>query len=131
MIVSTHSELSLHFGDEAFVPVLFDADNTLQKLLADMVGTNNTEGTIAIRIDIELVQDIVENADPTIEGDTRVIRIPKITHKVSSVMQVKNEIKGDKTYMGYELALDSERGEYVLRPVVSSQQTIWGDEDGD
>ena len=119
---------TLHFGEDALEPVLTDADFTLQRLLRNMIAKNSMAGTLNIRIDIELIPDQIENYDPAIAGNTRKILIPKLSHKIGSVMQIKDESKGSRKYDGYELALDEERGEYVLKPLDTAQQSIF---DGD
>ena len=119
---------TLHFGEDALQPVLTDADFTLQRLLRNMIAKNSMAGTLNIRIDIELIPDQIENYDPAIAGNTRKILIPQLSHKIGSVMQIKDESKGSRKYDGYELVLDEERGEYVLKPLDTAQQSIF---DGD
>ena len=48
-----------------------------------------------------------------------------LSHKVSSVMQIKDEAKGNSQYDDYELAWDKELGEYVLKPIIAAQQSIF------
>ena len=120
-----NDELTLHFSDEPFEPVHADADTTLQRLIANMMAKGSTEGTLTIKIDIELVQEMVDNFDPDIEGEKRLVKTPKLTHKVSSMMQMKDETKGSKMYDGYELVWDESSGEYVMRPIMTAQRTVW------
>ena len=120
-----YDEMTLRFSDEAFKPVLTDADKTLQRLIYNMVEKNSAAGTLTIKIDIELAKEWIDNFDPAVQGDKRLVRIPKLSHKVSSMMQIKDETKGDQTYEGYELAYNEGRGEYVLKPVISAQQDIF------
>ena len=121
-------ELTLRFSDEVFQPVIGDADAALQRLITNMVEKGSTEGTVSIKVDIELVREWVENFDPAVQGDKRLVMTPKLTHKVSSMMQMKDETKGVTMYTDHELVWDAERGEYVMRPIVSAQQTIWNAE---
>ncbi len=121
-------EQLLRFSDEAFNSVLSDADKTLQRLLNNMVEKNSAAGTLNIKIDIELIPHQIKNFDPAIQGDSRDLLIPKLSHKVSSVMQIKDETKGGKTYDGYELARDGEYGEYVIKPVITEQRSIFDDD---
>ena len=120
-----NEEITLHFNDEVFEPVTNDADAALQRLIANMVAKNSSEGTLTIKIDIELVRQSVDNFDPAIQGDKRVVKIPKLSHKVSSVMQIKDETKGGKMYDGYEVVMDEKSGEYVMRHYETAQQTMF------
>ena len=119
------NELTLHLTDAAFEPVVADAEVTLQRLLRNMVDKESLFGSLTIKVDIELTPDTVPNFDSLVRGDTRQVLIPKLSHKVSSVMQNKDETKGVSKYDDYELVLDEEAGVYVLRPIVSAQQSIF------
>lgn len=119
------NELTLHLTDEAFEPVVADTEVTLQRLLRNMVDKDSLFGSLTIKVDIELTPVDVPNFDPSVRGDTRQVLIPKLSHKVSSVMQIKDEAKGNSQYDDYELAWDKELGEYVLKPIVSAQQSIF------
>ena len=118
-------EQTLHFSDEAFVPVVQDAERVLQRLLKNMVDKGSSDGSLTIKVDVEMVMSVVQNFDPNIEGDTRKVLLPKLSHKVSSVMQIKDESKGSMNTDGYELVWDDDLGEFVLKPVAQAQQTIF------
>ena len=115
-------EQELHINDELFAGMRDDADRVLQKLLKNMVEKDSLEGKVTIGIDVTLVQEFIPNRDPNIEGETRRILTPKFSHKVGSVMQIKNEAKGDRNCDDTELVWDEERGEYVLRPIANTEQ---------
>ena len=119
------NELTLHLTDEAFEPVVADTEVTLQRLLRNMVDKDSLFGSLTIKVDIELTPVDVPNFDPSVRGDTRQVLIPKLSHKVSSVMQIKDEAKGNSQYDDYELAWDKELGEYVLKPIIAAQQSIF------
>lgn len=118
-------ERTLHFGDEALLPVTQDADLVLQRLLKNMVEKGGTDGSLTIKIDVEMVQDVVQNFDPNIDGEARNILRPEFSHKVSSTMQIKDESKGNMKCDGQELVWDETVNEYVLKPVIQAQQTIF------
>ena len=119
------NELTLHLTDEAFDPVVADTEVTLHRLLRNIVDKDSLFGSLTIKVDIELTPVDVPNFDPSVRGDTRQVLIPKLSHKVSSVMQIKDETKGVSKYDDYELALDEKLGVYVLKPIVSAQQSIF------
>ena len=116
---------TLHFGDEALKPAIDNADKALQRLLKNMVEKGSTQGSLTIKIDIEMAMKVVQNFDPAINGDTRTVLVPTISHKVGSVMQIKDETKGSTDYDGYELVWDEDRGEFVMRPISTAQQSIF------
>ena len=96
-----------------------------------MVDKDSLFGSLTIKVDIELTPVDVPNFDPSVRGDTRQVLSPKLSHKVSSVMQIKDETKGVSKYDDYELALDEKLGVYVLKPIASAQQSIFNaDYDG-
>lgn len=122
-------EQELHINDELFAGMRDDADRVLQKLLKNMVEKDSMEGKVTIGIDVIFVQEFIPNRDPSIEGETRRVLTPKFSHKVGSVMQIKNEAKGDRNCDGTELVWDEERGEYVLRPIANTDQMTIFDAD--
>jgi hypothetical protein len=115
-------ETTLHFEDDTFKKLRTDADQVLQKLLANMAEKGSLEGKMTITVDVSFTEETVRNRDANIEGDTRVIHTPKFQHKVGSVLQIKNEQKGDMNCDGMEMVWDSEKGEYVLRPITGRDQ---------
>lgn len=122
-------EQELHIDDELFAGLREDADRVLQKLLKNMVEKGSLEGKVSIGIDVTFVQEFIPNRDPRIEGETRKVLTPKFVHKVGSVMQIKDEAKGDRNCDGNELVWDDEKGEYVLRPIANTDQMTIFDAD--
>lgn len=122
-------EQELHIDDELFAGMREDTDRVLQKLLKNMVEKDSLEGKVTIGIDVIFVQEFILNRDPKIEGETRRVLTPKFSHKVGSVMQIKNEAKGDRNCDGTELVWDDGRGEYVLRPIANTEQMTIFDAD--
>lgn len=122
-------EQNLHISDSVFDGMRQDADLVLQRLIKNMVEKDSLEGKVTISIDVTLEQEYIPNRDPEIEGETRRVLTPKLSHKVGSVMQIKNEVKGDKHCDGSELVWDKEKGEYVLRPIANTEQMTIFDAD--
>lgn len=119
-------EQNLHISDNAFEGMRRDADRVLQKLLKNMVEKESMEGSVTIKIDITLTQEYIANNDPAIDGETRRILIPAFTHKVGSMMQIKDEAKGGINYEGCEMVWDEYLKEYVVKPVANTtQRTIF------
>lgn len=124
-------EQNLHINDCTFDNMRADADRVLQRLIKNMIEKDSMEGKITITIDVLLTQEFIPNRDPNIVGETRRVFTPKFSHKVGSVMQIKNEVKGNINYDGMELVLDEETGEYILRPITNTEQMSIFDSDFD
>jgi len=119
-------EQNLHIADSAFEGMRHDADRVLQKLLKNMVEKESLEGSVTIKIDISLTQEFIENTDPDVEGETRKVLTPAFTHKVGSMMQIKDEAKGGINYEGMEMVWDDELKEFVVKPIANTtQRTIF------
>ena len=113
---------TLHIDDDTFSKMRTDADQVLQKLLKNMAEKGSLEGRLTITLDVSFTEETVQNRDPNIEGETRIVHTPKFQHKVGSVLQIKNEQKGDMNCDGMEMVFDDEKGEYVLRPITGRDQ---------
>ena len=113
---------TLHIDDDTFKKMRTDADQVLQKLLKNMAEKGSLEGRLTITLDVSFTEETVQNRDPDIVGDTRIVHTPKFQHKVGSVLQIKNEQKGDMNCDGMEMVWDDEKGEYVLRPITGRDQ---------
>lgn len=119
-------EQNLHIADSAFEGMRRDADRVLQKLLKNMVEKESLEGSVTIKIDVSLTQEFIQNTDPDIEGETRKVLSPAFTHKVGSMMQIKDEAKGGINYEGMEMVWDDELKEFVVKPIANTtQRTIF------
>lgn len=122
-------ENNLHIEDDTFLALRTDFDRVLQKLIKNMIEKDSSEGKITITVDVSLEKDSVTNTDPNIKGASRVITLPTFTHKVGSVLNIKDEAKGKVKFDGMELVFDEEIGEYVLRPVMNTEQATVYDAD--
>lgn len=120
---------NLHISDAAFDGMRENTDRVLQSLLKNMVEKGSLEGKVTISIDVSLTQEFIPNRDPSIEGETRRVLTPKLSHKVGSVMQIKNETKGEKNYDGMELVFDEDVKEYVMKPIANTDQMTIFDAD--
>lgn len=112
----------LHFDSDTFQKLREDADQVLQKLLANMAEKGSLEGRLTITVDVTLTEETVQNRDPNIDGYVRVVHTPKFQHKIGSLLQIKNEYKGNMNFDGMGMVLDTEKGEYVLRPITGREQ---------
>ena len=62
------------------------------------------------------------NTDTYIEGETRKVLSPTFTHKVGSMMQIKDEAKGSINYEGMEMVWDDELKEFAIKPIANTTQ---------
>lgn len=118
----------LNFESDTFADMKRDMDHVLQRLLATMWEKGSTEGSMALKIDVRLTTGFIPNYDPSVEGESRMIHTPRFSHKVTSAVQIKDEKKGNMdTEM--ELVFDEDSGEYVMKPVVNTEQRSIFDSD--
>lgn len=111
----------LNFDGDTFSGMKRDMNFVLQRLIGSMQEKGCQDGTMTLKIDVQLTREFVPNYNPEIPGESREIAKPKFGHKVTSQMQVKDEKKGNlDTEM--ELFMNEETGEYELRPVADTTQ---------
>lgn len=120
---------NLHISDEAFEGMRHDADRVLQRLLKNMVDKESLAGSITIKIDVLFTRDYIPNTDPEIQGETRCVLSPSFSHKIGSVMQIKDEAKGGINYEGMEMVWDDDANEYVVKPIANTSQRSTFDAD--
>lgn len=118
----------LTFESDTFAEIKRDMTFVLQRLLANMQEKGSTEASMALKIDVSLVNEYIPNYDKNIEGESRKISKPKFKHKVTSAVQIKDEKSGNMdTEM--ELVYDENNGEYVMKPVANTRQMTIFDDD--
>lgn len=121
---------NLHLTDEPFDKMREDADAVIQKLIKKMMEANSDEGKISISIEVSMIRNQVMDTSGD-KGGTRYITMPKFSHKVNSVIQYKDEEKGNKEYTDMELVYDSKTDEWVLKPIANTEQRSIFDSDFD
>ena len=102
-------EQNLHINDELFENMRNNADRVLQRLIKNMIEKESMEGKLTITIEVTLDQMYIPNRDPNTAGETRRVLTPSFSHKICSVMQIKNEAKGSRNCDGTDLVWDEER----------------------
>lgn len=121
--------------DESFGKMRADANTVLQKLIKNMVEKNTLEGKLQINIDISLVPSYVpipKDQQTETSGETRRVLSPKIYHKISSTMQIKDDCKGSYDNEMFEVVWDDTVKAYVLKPVTgAAQMSIYDMMNGD
>jgi hypothetical protein len=120
-------EVTLHFRDKVFEKLINDADQVLQKLLSNMTEKGSTIGRLTISLDCIFEEETVMDKNSTDGFFSRVIHTPKFQHKVGSVLQIKNEQKGDVNCDGMEMVYDEKTKEYILCPITGREQMSFYD----
>ena len=102
-------------NSDAFEKLRADFNKMMIDTLRKMQEKGSTDASLTIKIDIELEQTFA----PVTVGDfetTRDVYIPWFSHKVSSAMSIKSEVKG-KFDEERELIFDEGTGRYLLVPI--------------
>ena len=121
-----YKELTLE--GETFEGARNSFNKVLQKLLKQMSESNTEEGTIQLKVDVQLDRDTIDVYGQNGQEGAREIRMPKFSHKVASQITVKNEDKGN-TDPQMELVWDEEKMCYILKYVSNTSQRSFFDDD--
>lgn len=121
-------EKKLDFSGDTFQGMLRDASFVLQRLLGNMIEKGATEGSMNIKLEVDLKEQYIADYTPDHENEERLIKKPVFTHKVTSTVQIKDEKKGNlDTEM--ELRFDDDSGEYIMTPIIDTDQRTILDSD--
>ena len=114
----------LDFDSDTFEAMKTDMNFILQRMIGSMIEKDSTEGSMTIKIDVNMVTEWIPNNNPDVEGETRMIRKPQFKHKCASTIKINDEKSGS---FNNEMELDmSENGCYYLKPVAdTTQRTIF------
>lgn len=114
----------LDFDSDTFEAMKTDMNFILQRMIGSMIEKDSTEGSMTIKIDVNMVTEWIPNNNPDIEGETRMIRKPQFKHKCASTIKINDEKSGS---FNNEMELDmNENGCYYLKPVADTvQRTIF------
>lgn len=114
----------LDFDSDTFEAMKTDMNFILQRMIGSMIEKDSTEGSMTIKIDVNMVTEWIPNSNPDIEGETRMIRKPQFKHKCASTIKINDEKSGS---FNNEMELDmNENSCYYLKPVAdTTQRTIF------
>lgn len=102
---------------DTFAQVRENFDMLLQRLFQKMQQNNSDEGSITLKIDVNMSDDYI----PDESGTARRISKPILKHKITTTVPVKDSFDGKKD-TGMELVYDEELGRYVLKYVSAGGQ---------
>lgn len=96
-------------------------DLLMQRLFASMEKNNSDEGSITLKVDLQMKQDWVPNG----EGGSVEVNKPVIKHKVTIAVPVKDSMDSKKD-TGMNLVWDEELNRYVFRYInEGGQQSLF------
>lgn len=125
MSTNNVKDLPLSLKSDTFSELSSDFDSMLAQLLQGMVDTEESTGTINIKLKVLLTPDSAPDFET--DGETRTITKPKFEHEVSAVIQRKDKRSGSLSG-NFELVRDGDG--YVMRPIDDGQYTLFGDGEG-
>ncbi len=126
--MSEDFEKRLDFDSDTFEEMKRDMNFVLQRLIGNMQEKGTNEGSMALKIDVTMVKDVIPNYDPDIEGETREISKPQFKHKVTSAVKINDEKSGSFNNE-MELVMDEDTGIFKLVPIANTAQRSIFDSD--
>lgn len=116
-------ELELTLNSSTFVALKADFDNALQKTLRNMQQKGSEAAEVKVSLKISFAKGVISGISPDNPEGQREMIIPQFDHKVSSVLQIKDEASG-RLGGEFELVYDEVRKDYVMREIVSPQTSL-------
>lgn len=115
--------MDLSLNSEVFLALRASFDDMLKKVLQNMLEQKNDTAEINVKVKIKLQKSYV---NVTYE-DQREVITPIFQHKVTSMLQVKDEQSG--SFNGnngkYELLWDDEKEKYILTEMQIAQTSLF------
>ena len=115
---------------EAFSTLKSDFNQVLVKTLANMKKKESEHAEITLKLTIDLAEGTApdfENSTPDYRAERDIVK-PMFSHKVSSLMKIKDEKSG--VFSGdYELVWDDEKGSFIIRAINNGQMSLFDEEE--
>lgn len=119
--------LVLTLDSNAFAKMKEDFNNVLKKTLGNMRIKESNDATLTLKLNISLTETEAPDFDSANVNAMRKIHKPRFDHKISSVMQIKNEesgsLKGE-----YELVWDEDLEDWIMKPIDNGQRSLFDDD---
>lgn len=115
--------LTLNINSSVFDSMKNDFNSVLKKTLGNMRSKQGEAAEISLKLKITLEEDNVPDLYSEDGNGRRDIVKPIFNHKVSSVMQIKEEESGSMKG-NYELVYDKEKDDFIMRPIDDGQVTF-------
>jgi hypothetical protein len=116
-------ELTLE--SDAFNALKSDFNMLLRKTLSTMIQKEGEKAELKLSLKITLTQGETRDLDEVRYEAQREVILPKFEHKISTVMQYKDEKSGFVGGAEYELVWDRAKGAYVMRPIKDGQMNLF------
>nr|DAU63865.1 MAG TPA: hypothetical protein [Caudoviricetes sp.] len=111
----------MRIESDVFATARENFDLLMQRLFKSMEKNNSDEGSITLKVDLQMKQDWV----PDGKGGSVELNKPVIKHKVSIAVPVKDSMDGKKD-AGMNLVYDEELKRYVLKYInEGGQQSLF------
>jgi len=118
-------EYALTLDSDAFNALKSDFNQIFRSTLNNMIQKEGEKAEVKISLKITLVEGMTPDLKEVKYEAEREIIIPKFEHKVSSVMQYKDEKSGITGGAEYELVWDKDAVAYVMRPIKNAQMDLF------
>lgn len=115
--------LTLNINSSVFESMKNDFNSVLKKTLGNMRSKQGEAAEISLKLKITLEEDNVPDLYSEDGNGRRDIVKPIFNHKVSSVMQIKEEESGSMKG-NYELVYDKDKDDFIMRPIDDGQVTF-------
>lgn len=110
---------------DAFNAMKSDFNKLLRKTLSTMLQKEGEKAELKLSLKISLTQGEARDFEEVRYEAQRGVILPKFEHKISTVMQYKDELSGFVGGAEYELVWDKSKSEYVMRPIKDGQMDIF------
>lgn len=115
----------MNINSGAFDGMREDFDKILKRTLNNLATKDGESAEITVKLKISLTKSKAPDFNSS-DGERDIV-IPKLDHKVSTVMNIKDEESG--AFKGnYELVWDDDLQDYVMKPIEDRQCTIFKDD---
>ena len=111
--------------DDIFSGLRQDFNMMLRKTLHTMQSKGSDEGEVNLKLKIALRHEIKETETIIFGKETKEYINPKFGHKVTSVIQMKDEVTGE---IDGKYELTSNNGQYRIQEVENPQVSLFDDD---
>lgn len=116
---------ALTLESDAFNALKGDFNQLLRKTLSTMIHKEGEKAELKLSLKITLTQGETRDLqEPRYEAQRDYI-LPKFEHKISTVIQYKDEKSGFVGGEEYELVWDKEKRDYVMKPIKDNQMNLF------
>ena len=112
----------LTLESEAFAGLKRDFDVLLERTLSAMRQKDGQRAELKLSLKITLMEGFIDAEE---EGSMREVVMPKFEHKISTVLQYKDELSGILGGSEFELAWDEATGTWAIRPIDDKQMSLF------